>query len=563
MRAMSCTRSAQFVLAISLLIGTSSVIGCGGETDEQPSGPQDWESWVAPASTSPEDGIRREVFLVPGYTPPANPETGETTPTDLNFTQVIRYRQDVDPAVAPAAVLVAYPGFLGGAASWEFLARQLVKRSVAAGRPVEVWAIDRRANLLEDTIGVDTAEMTSNPELAYRYYFGLDTIDGKRFPGFLYQSELGYMSEWGAETHVEDLRRVIALVPQADQKGHVFLLGHSLGASFAEVYAAWRFTNGTRGADQLAGLVLIDGLLGDAPVTEEEYFGGGQGGLFSVPGVDSLRTTGARYFELPFFGVSVLAHLEVMGLRALVDPDGVVSDDLRDSSLRVLLQMGADEIPPLTNEAALGFSLDQGSNSITFTAVSCGVPTGGVLEDYENSLADGATLYHPTDPTATYSWIDASTNDGKEFTPIANLAHTLVDGRSNLTEWYFPSRILTDIAALGGGNVSEDGYQAMAGMRAFDGQLNDAPILAIATELILASDYDQLIGRVADTLGKGRKHAGASRTTDSGLRVIDASELTHVDPTMAADVPGNPVPGAVIDFVYEHVLDGAVQLELP
>ncbi len=542
---------------------TLTLTGCGSDGgDDEPTGPQDWPLATAPAATTPEEGIRREVFLVNGYVPAANPDTGDETPTDFNFTQVVRYRQDA-ANVEPTAILIGYPGFLGGAASWEFLARHLVRRSVAAGKPIEVWAIDRRSNLLEDLTGLDTAEMTGNPEIAYRYYFGLDTINGERFPGFLFQSELGYMSEWGLETHVEDLHRVISLVPEADRQGHVFLLGHSLGASFAETYAAWRFRDGTRGAEELAGLVLIDGLLGDSPITEDEYQNGTGGGFGSVPGLDKIRTGNLRYFELPFFGVSALAQVEVLSLRTLVDPDAVIEDDLRDDSLRILMQMGDDPVPAMTNAAALGFALDQGSNSITFTAVSCGRPIGGALEDYENALGDGTTLYHPTDSGATYSWQDATTDDADEFTPIANLAHSFVDGRTNFAEWYFPTRLPLDLGAVGGANVPDDGYQASAGLRAFDGALNDAPILAIATELVLANEYDQLVGRIATTLGKGRKHAGAGRDSELGLRILDAAELTHVDPTIAADRPDNPVPEAVMTFVYEHVLDGTVQLQLP
>lgn len=547
----------------ALVVVSSCWIGCGSDSgDDQPSGPRDWDSVPVPASTVPEAGIRREVFLVNGFTPGANPVSGDETPAELNFTQVVRYRQDSDPAVAPAAVLIAYPGFLGGAGSWEFLARHLVQRSIAAGRPVEVWAIDRRSNLLEDMVGLDTAEATGNPEIAYRYYFGVDTIDGNAFSGFLFQSDVGYMSEWGLATQVEDIHQVISLVPEPDRQGHVFLLGHSLGASFAETYAAWRFADGTRGAEELAGLVLIDGLLGDAPISEAEYTGGVSGGLFSLPGLDDIRGGNKRYFELPFFGVSVLALVEVLSLRALVDPEGVVADDVRDDAMRVLLQLGSDEVPPMTNRAALGFGLDNDSNSITFTAVSCGKPTGGAVEQYDNALGDGV-LSHPTDPTVTYSWVDASTDDPDEFTPIANLAHAFSDGRTNFAEWYFPTRLPLDLAAVGGANVATDGYQAAAGLRAFDGALDDAPILAIATELVQASEYDQLRGRVAATLGAGRKHAGASRDTATALRIVDAPALTHVDPLSAAERPDNPVPGAVMDFVYEHVLDGAVDLQLP
>ena len=51
----------------------------------------------------------------------------------------------------------------------------------------------------------------------------------------------------------------------------IHLAGHSLGASFAEAYAAHYFQDGSSGADDLAGLILIDGVLGAVPMGEEEH----------------------------------------------------------------------------------------------------------------------------------------------------------------------------------------------------------------------------------------------------------------------------------------------------
>jgi hypothetical protein len=551
------------LLAASLGLAAAAAAGCGddvsGEADagDDAGGPIDWPAGDVPASTTPAPGLRRDVFQVDAPSPPANPTTGEATPTALDATQVARYRQDVEPPAPARAIVIAYPGFIGGAGSFDALARNLVERAADDGVVLEVWAIDRRANLLEDRRGVDAAEAAGNAEIAQGYYFGVDTIDGERFPGFLFSTEVSYMSEWGLATHVDDLRAVIALIPEASRRGHVFLMGHSLGASFAEAYAAWHFADDVRGVDELAGLVLVDGALGDAPVSETEYHEGasGGGGLFSLPGIEALRADGPSYVELPFFGVGVLPRVEILAMRALYDPAGVIADEGRDTALRLLLQMGNRPIPAMTNTAALGWAMDEGSDGLTITAVSCGEPTGGAVEAYENLISQ-TTLVRPSDGDATYDWLDATSDNPDEFTPQANLAHAFVDGRTNFPEWYFPVRLSLDLGAVGGAAIPADGWQAAYGLRATDGPLIDAPILAIGTELVAAAEYEAIRARVAPLVGDGRPAAGASRDEVGGFRVIDASALTHIDPVTASDRPDNPIPAAIVEFVVANAAAG-------
>lgn len=543
------------VLALVIL---ATACGDGGSTPPDAGGPRNTPSMEVPTSTVPEAGIRREVFRVAGFEAPANPDTNDATPAANNLTQVVRYRAAVDPPAPARAIFIAYPGFLGGGASWEMLARHLVREGAARGFQVEVWAIDRRANLLEDLVGLNTAEALGDPEIANGYYFGLDQLDGAAFPGFVSHESVPFMSEWGLETHVEDLHRVIQLVPEADRQARVVLMGHSLGASFAEAYAAWRFADGTRGVEELAGLVLIDGLLGDTPITQDEYENGTGGGFFANPGVNGLRTGNTRYFELPFFGVSILSGVEIMSLRTLLDPDGIIEDEVRDGALRIQLQLGANEPPRMTNAAALGWGMDDQSNGIAITAVGCGEPAGGAIGEYENALA-GGRLTHPTDFDATYTWVDATEASG-QWTPIANLAHSFSDGATNFAEWYFPMRLPLDLAAVGGASVAADGYQASAGLRAFDGALIDAPILAISADLISAADYTALPGRVAATVGAGRPNAGADRSSTAGFEVITLEGATHVDPLTGAAWGNNVVPTTVLDFGAANVPAGTVTI---
>jgi hypothetical protein len=74
----------------------------------------------------PNDLVRVESLLGPGFVPPSNPTTDEETPNELNQGRVVRYSPDGD--VAPRAIVVAMPGFLGGAPSFDGIARTLVRK---------------------------------------------------------------------------------------------------------------------------------------------------------------------------------------------------------------------------------------------------------------------------------------------------------------------------------------------------------------------------------------------------------------------------------------------------
>ena len=544
-----------------------AVVACGGDPPAAIDGgadaqggadagpPRDWTFAEPPASTTPEGAITREVIVLAASDAPPNPTTGDDTPAELDRTTIVRFHGS-EPA---RAIVIAMPGFLGGAGSFEMLARHVVRRSIAGGTPVEVWAIDRRSNLLEDRRGLDTAEVESDPAIARGYYFGTDTIDGEAFPGFLAQQDLAYVSEWGLATHVADLEAVIERVPADLRQGHVFLMGHSLGGSFAETYAAWRFEDGSRGADRLAGVILIDGAQGETPLTEDEYRNGTGAGLTRSPGVDDIRST-TRTFELPLLGVAVYARAEIAAMQALFAPDDVVEDPGRDMVLSTLLSLRLTAVPAMTNEAAFGFAFDDASNGLSFAAVSCGTHAGGPVEPYDSLF--GSTLVRPSDPGATYTWIDADASDPVEQTPLANIAHSWIDGRTNFGEWYFPARLSIDLAAVGGLAVAEGSYQLENDLRARDGAAMDAPVLAIAAGLRPVAGYDASRARGA-AIGPGRRHEGALRASDDAYRVVDATAMTHIDPLSAADTDRNPAPAAIVAFVTENVLDGTVVPELP
>lgn len=506
------------------------------------------------AESDPNDTVRVEHFLIPGFEPQANPETEDATPSSLNQARVVRYFADGDLTPAPRAIVVAMPGFLGGGPSFDGIARTIVRGCTEDGFPVEFWTIDRRSNGLEDLTGMNAAEREGDAEIAWSYYFGGAEIDGKTFAGYVPQADVSYMSEWGMETHIEDLRAVIDLIPAAEQKGHVFLAGHSFGATIAELYAAWRFDD-KRGADQIAGMIFLDGLMGDEPITEEEFLDGSSGGLSPQPGLNDIRGAGsAHYTTLPLLGIDVYTSAEIVSLRTWFDPSGIVDDPKRDLAYQVLSEL--PEAPKATNIATLGLAFDSMHQPLSFTRVTMGSLTGGPTEDFMHALL-GGMLTRPSDPDATYDWIDAFDADPAEFTPARNLARSFTIGESNFPEWYFPARISIDAAAAQGGNVDEAGWQAAYGIRAFDGELNDAPALCILRQN--AERCNVLRTRLAPTIGAGRPHAGESRDSDLGVVVVEAEGMAHLDLIVSDDrAEGNRVPDAVATFLETHTAAGTV-----
>jgi hypothetical protein len=215
----------------------------------------------------------------------------------------------------------------------------------------------------------------------------------------------------------------------------------------------------------------------------------------------------------------------------------------------------------MTNRAALGFGFDDESCPLAFAAVSVGQSTGGPLAPFESPF-DGSQLVHPADGTSTYAWIDAPDTTPPELAPVANLAHSFVDGRSNFAEWYFPNRLRLDLMVASGARVPEGGWEEQeAGVRAFDGALVDAPILAISSGFLDPADYELLRARVAPAVGAGRPAEGALRDDPSGFLVMEATGFTHTDPLVADDGPANPVPAAIEAFVWANAEPGTVTID--
>ena len=502
-----------------------------------------------PASAVVEDGevkIRREVFLVPGVKPPKNPVAGAhaETPAELDFVRVVRYRVDADPPKPARAIAVLMPGFLGGAGSYDPMARAIVRRSTSEDA-LEAWAVDRRSNLLEDHHGLEVAQVKKDPELALGYYFEEGEAEGKKFKGFLQPDEVAFESEWGLATTVGDLASVIGLVAPADRKARVVLVGHSLGASIVEEYAAWDFA-GKPGYADLAGLVLIDGMTRNEgatalPMTKDEYLKGKSAGLFSSPGVDAIRA-GTPYVALPFLGLDIYPIAAITAMRSRLSPEKIAKDPYRDKAFQTLLALGA--VPKMTNRGAMGLAFDNESNGISFAAVSCGTSKGGPTEKYASLL--GGTLSHPSSADATYDWVDYDQVSPREHTSLEDIARSWYEGPGlDFAEWYFPARLAGDAPAAGS-LVLKPGDWPLdeQGLRAIHGAEMDLPILGAVAGLVgdvkALSPLRALVKSVP--IGAGRPLAGTPRTAEDAFRVVDITALTHIDPLSGTDAGNGLVP---------------------
>ena len=139
----------------------------------------------------------REVreYLVRVYDP-LPPDAG-AHPAACDWIQYLRFRNADGPREAKDAdaVVVIIPGFLGGAGSFDQVARNTVRSAAERGRSIEYWSLDRRANCLEDHRGVRAAARAGDPSVAYDYYWGGRPVNGKTFGGFVSPQDAAFLGE--------------------------------------------------------------------------------------------------------------------------------------------------------------------------------------------------------------------------------------------------------------------------------------------------------------------------------------------------------------------------------
>lgn len=368
----------------------------------------------APATAATARTVPVHFERLAGYPAPG-------TPSRLDRVGVI----ETGPASA-TNVLVLVPGTSASAAYFEPLAKDIVTRSPGW----QVWAVERRENLLEDHLMLDRAKFgKATPQQLFDYYLGFlsDPSITQHFQ-FIPDTQVAFARQWGMHVAVEDLHRVVLA---AKQRGHrVVLGGHSLGGSITTAYATWDF-NGKPGGADLAGLVYIDGGSNPTPIGVAEAN-------------QALQTLQAGTPWLSFGGIGApYAGLFQAVASTLVRIDPNTPSLLQHWPLLPAMLRGTI---PATNESGFGYALDTKTSPAGLRAAQAHLGQVSATGDPRGWDSTGALT-----PITRYADMFSGTG-----------LHGL-DG----TAWYHPQRLTDDAGAVGDGNANP--AQAVLAVRSTHG----------------------------------------------------------------------------------------------
>jgi pimeloyl-ACP methyl ester carboxylesterase len=430
-------------------------------------------------------GARERLVTVP--TPPA------PGPAEFNHVTVHQF----GPKSAKR-VLVLMPGTQGGAGDFTLDARYLVRRVPG----LQVWAIDRRTQALEDTATFAAADAGKIPlQQAFDYYLNLQ---GFHIRG---PDEDRYARDWGMAVALNDARAVVRRA-RAQGRRQVVLGGHSLGASLTVAYAAWDF-NGRPGYKDLAGLVLIDGgLLGSFDAYD----------LAQAQQAIADLQTGSPFLDLLGIGIPEAAGLfaEIGGLYAEKAPTASATT----LQSYPLLPPEFNPAFPVTNRALFGYAFDRDTSPAALSLLHI----------------NGGGLAPSGDPR---DWVDGG------VTPVSRLAETFGQEPSNAVEWYFPKRLTID--TNGADQMTRNDVGNFLGLRLFHTRKVKLPLYAIASDLA-----------GAHVLDGARNFIRLSRTRRKESMLVNRNPgISHLDPLTAA-----PKTNAFLKTVVPF-LDRKVFSQLP
>ncbi len=488
---------------------------------------------------------------------PLGEEVGEHPPA-CDWIQYLRFRNAGGPKEArdADAVYVIIPGFLGGAGSFDQVARNTVRRADEADRDVEYWSLDRRANCVEDHRGVKAAARAQDATIAWDYYWGGQPVNGQTFAGFVAPEDAEYLNHFGIQRTMEDWYTVLTTgIPgQARRARKVICGGHSLGGPLTAIFASWDFdgdpeTTQDAGYKQCAGLVGLDTDFSLGGATS----GAGGGGEIG----DFLAASGAApYVNAPPLAPETIQVPAVFGVGAFFDPAGtdllkeLPHTDAIDLSQRLLFSKDAAHFASnspsirdftLTNQVTLAGVFDDNSNPVSILRAGLGQVVGGPLADKNFPTPGGGTLALPEEPaTPLYAWESYRTtgleghpvepNDSgepyttreSETSDLRQFARALFEPPADFTEQYFPTRILTDL-----GQAASGGFEQM---------IYDGPNLRPGL-LVQAGDSDD-----NSSADKGPPTKGTAPNDLKLSREIIIPGYNHLDVATAAwrQNDGNP-----------------------
>jgi hypothetical protein len=429
-----------------------------------------------------------QVHWMPGY-------KASGTPARFDRVGVIR----VGPSAA-RNVLVLEPGTSAGAAYFVPLAKWIVHRM----RGWQVWAVERRENLLEDQSVLQAAKRgEATATQVFDYYLGWLIPGAYSGPHVQVISNSGvrFAKRWGMQVAVEDLHAVIAAARR--RGGRVVLGGHSLGGAVITAYATWDF-GGHPGADDLAGLVYIDG--GSLPA---ESARAARSALRVLNSSESSPWLTFGGIPAPFAGLFSATG----ALAALIDPD---AQSVGQSS-GLLDAFHLTPSVPVSNLAEFGYALNVRTS-----------PAGLIAA--QAHLGRGVS---PAGPVHGWNGAGALTPIKRYATMLSGLGLDDADG----SEWYFPQRLTIDAGGVGNGTANP--AQAVLGLHATLGR--DLP-----RRLEIYAFGARLGG--AGVLLDARSLAAQSGIPASHLLLINrGSSYAHNDP--AGAYPRNVFASGLVRFL--------------
>ncbi len=410
---------------------------------------------------------------------------------DLHVLRIRAADGPADPSDADR-VLIAQPGIFEGASAFMNVGANLVTRALEeTGRHIELWAVDRRSNCLEDLDGFRLARRTGDLHDLVDYYYRGTPYDGHRFAGFLDPvKDAAWLGHVGMRQTIDDFNAVITrgIPDPAVRRAKVYCGGHSLGGFITGAYATADFdgnpaTTADAGYEQCAGFFGLDTLVTNKPMTA--LLGLDLGDL--GPELNEQLKAGSAWH---FISVPGVIDPELMGLLSGL---GAAADRAPDRESDLVSYLPADPAvqfayrlyhsrswwealtaPSLrntryTNAALFGVFTDDNSMPLSIVQASSGFFGGGPVADKAFPFGTlGGTLAIPTGQSAwfrrgpLYRWIDYDqlgtvplngsgvpyTSPAKEVTDIRDLARSFAALPMNFVEFYFPTQLAVD-AALG------------------------------------------------------------------------------------------------------------------
>lgn len=446
---------------------------------------------------------------------------------NLNQAVYVAYRLSSDRE-QPDTILILMPGFGAGGMTNDRIARDVLRVADRNQRKgLQVWAVDRRSEQLEDHTAIWWAERNKNElpmgevlEGIFEYYrpafYPEDPgreLMGRRFTP-LDHDAVRFMANWGADMTIRDWRAVVleahrqvgnkvtgtnaddAVVEKRPGR-FVFIGGHSMGGFLTRLYASYdfdrRLDHELLGMDDLDGLVLLDG-------------GGFKRRKIKEIDADEFRRTYEKNFE------DGNAYLEMNMLGMELKPSNMLSapimgwaaDNARgmESVFPDYMAILGAQAPRMTNEAVMGFGMDDDVTAMFIGRVSMGFPSGetGMGGQLRRKLAQlpmdpgecpVITPWRPghriKDPDYLYDWVNIDEarhpacddplrpscvkdcDEAPEVTDFYAFARTfyagppeyenkgwLSRGPNDFGEWYFPPRLTNEARIVGETIVDKD-----------------------------------------------------------------------------------------------------------